>query len=56
MKLRGQHHVTVGVDPKLSGKVTHHDVVTTVSIAFSGFGQPQVISVPAHAVPQFSRG
>ena len=56
MKLGSGHHATVGVNPKLSGKVTHHDVATTVSIAFSGFGQRQVISVPAHAVRQFGRG
>jgi hypothetical protein len=56
-KRLGKHyHVTVGIDPKVASKITHHSVVTTISIAFSGFGQPQVISVPAHAVPQFGRG
>ncbi len=55
-KLRKHYHVTVGIDPKLAGKIAHHDLVTTVSVAFSGFGKPQVISVPKHAVPQFSRG
>jgi hypothetical protein len=53
----GKHgHVPVVVDPKLAGKVTRHVQDTTVSVTFSGFGQPQAISVPAHAVPQFGRG
>lgn len=55
-KLSDGHTATAVVNPKLSGKVTHHHTVTTVSIAFSGFGQPQVISVPAHAVREFGRG
>ncbi|HET7019008.1 MAG TPA: hypothetical protein VFI65_34135 [Streptosporangiaceae bacterium] len=55
-KLSKHYHVTVGIDPKLAHKIARHDVVTSVSVAFSGFGKPQVISVPAHAVPQFGRG
>src|SRR5262249_24450336 len=44
-KLRRLYHVTVGIDPKVSGKIAHHDLVSTVSVTFSGFGQPQVIPV-----------
>jgi hypothetical protein len=55
-KLPKGKHVRVIVDPKLPGKVTHHVQDTSVSVTFSGFGQRQVIRVPAHAVPQFARG
>src|SRR5512146_19952 len=47
-------HATVSIDPSRSAK--HHLQASDVSVAFSGFGQTQVIPVPANAVPQFSQG
>lgn len=54
--LRKHYHVTVGIDPKLSARVRHDVQVAKVSVAFSGFGQHQVIAVPPHAIPQHAKG
>jgi hypothetical protein len=49
------YHVTVGVDPSLSGKVRHYFYVTSASVTFSEFGKRQVIKAPRHSVPVFGR-
>jgi hypothetical protein len=55
-KVRGHDHATVGIDPGLPATVHHHVQVAAVSVTFSGFGQPQVITAPRHAIPQYTRG
>ncbi len=55
----GRHEpkpVSVRVDPSLAGKVRHYFTVTSASVTFSEFGKRQVIRVPRHSVPEFSRG
>ena len=47
-------HATVSIDPSRSTQ--HHLQGSDVSVTFGGFGQTQVIRVPANAVPEFSRG
>lgn len=49
-------HVTVRVAPHL--RVAAHGAVqlTTVSVAFTGIGQPQHITAPRHSVSAFTRG
>ncbi len=54
--LRKNYHVTVGVDPKLSAKVSRDVQIAKVSVAFSGFGQHQVIVVPPHAIAEHAKG
>jgi hypothetical protein len=49
-------HATVSIDPSVAGQIQHHHLVTGLAVAFSGFGQPQAITVPPNAVPQFSQG
>ncbi len=49
-------HVTVRVDPSLTGTVRHYFYVTSASATFSDFGKRQVITVPRHSVSVFSRG
>ena len=55
-KIRGYRHVTVTVDPSLSSTVRHDVLLASTSVTFSGFGKPQVITAPRHAIPQYSRG
>jgi hypothetical protein len=55
-KLSKKFHATVRVDPKVAGKIRHDALATTVSVQFSGFGQRQVITAPAHSTQQFGRG
>jgi hypothetical protein len=55
-KIRKHQHVTVRVDPSLASKVRHYVNVTSSSVTFSDFGKRQIITVPRHAVPEFSRG
>ncbi len=55
-KIRKHQHVTVRVDPSRASKVRHYFNVTSSSVTFSDFGKRQIITVPGHAVPEFSRG
>jgi hypothetical protein len=55
-KMRGHVHATAGIDPRLPATIRHHLQVTVVSVTFSGFGKPQVIAAPRHAIPQYGRG
>ncbi|HEY7147362.1 MAG TPA: hypothetical protein VH637_24195 [Streptosporangiaceae bacterium] len=55
-KLRATQHATAGIDSSLSATVHHYFEVSTVSVTFSAFGEPQVITVPKHATPQHGRG
>jgi hypothetical protein len=55
-KLGKHYHVTVVVNSKVTGKIRHDALATSVSVQFSGFGRRQVITAPAHSTPQFGRG
>jgi hypothetical protein len=55
-KLSKHYHVTIRIDPKVAGKIRPDALATSVSVQFSGFGQRQVITAPAHSTLQFGRG
>ena len=49
-------HWTIRVAPTGAGAPHHEVQVTALTVAFSGIGQPQHITAPAHAIAQYGRG
>jgi hypothetical protein len=49
-------HWTIRVAPPGAGAPHHEVQVTALTVAFSGIGQPQHITAPAHAIAQYGRG
>jgi hypothetical protein len=51
-----RQHWTVRVAPPGAGAPHREVQVSAVTVAFSGIGQPQRITAPAHAIAQYGRG
>jgi hypothetical protein len=58
-KLKRAHtrqHMTIRIAPPGAGAPHHEVQVTALTVTFSGIGQPQRITAPAHAIAQYGRG
>jgi hypothetical protein len=51
-----RQHMTIRIAPPGAGAPRHQVQVTAVTVTFSGIGQPQHITAPAHAIAQYGRG
>jgi hypothetical protein len=48
--------VIIRIAPPGAGAPHHEVQATAVTVTFSGIGQPQRITAPAHAIAQYGRG
>jgi hypothetical protein len=55
-KLNGSRPVIVRVAPAGSGAAHRETQVTSLTVSFSGIGQPQRITAPRHAIQQYGKG
>lgn len=55
-KAKPRQHMTVRIAPPGAGAPHHQVQVTALTVTFSGIGQPQRITAPAHAIAQYGRG
>ncbi|HET7243501.1 MAG TPA: hypothetical protein VFJ07_01600 [Streptosporangiaceae bacterium] len=59
VKLKKAHtrlHMTIRIAPPGAAAPRHEVQVTALTVTFSGIGQPQRITAPAHAIAQYGRG
>jgi hypothetical protein len=50
------HRVIIRIAPAGSGTGHRQVQVTSLTVSFSGIGQPQRITAPRHAIQQYGRG
>jgi len=55
-KAPNRQHMTIRIAPPGAGAPRHEVQVTAITVTFSGIGQPQRITAPAHAIAQYGRG
>ena len=55
-KGHGNPRIIIRVHPRLVAPPHHEVQVAAVTVTFSGIGQPQHITAPAHAIDQYGRG
>ena len=55
-RARGEGRIIVRVAPPGSGSPHREVQVTTLTVTFSGVGQPQRITAPRHSIPVYSQG
>jgi hypothetical protein len=55
-KAPASEHITIRIAPPGAAAPRHEVQVTALTVTFSGIGQPQRITAPAHAIQQFARG
>ena len=51
-----RQHMVIRIAPAGAGAPHREVQVTALTVRFSGIGQPQRITAPAHAIAQYSRG
>jgi hypothetical protein len=55
-KAHTRQHMTIRIAPPGAAAPRHEVQVTALTVTFSGIGQPQRITAPAHAIAQYGRG
>jgi hypothetical protein len=55
-KAPARQRMTIRIAPPGAGAPRHEVQVTAITVRFSGIGQPQRITAPAHAIAQYGRG